>query len=244
MTPHPPDPWRQVSAARLPSESVAALAPVRDREDVRVLISGATAWVRWRTDRADVIRCLLPVPGVAFFSHRDGMWFPFGCLVPTSEAPPDGDGLPVAAVISPKRFEPLEPEEPTWEPVALTIMRGGEPKQVSALGCAVGDLVRWADGATTTEIGAVRAARTGDRALLLGTQLPVIPTATRYWGEEVLVPVGFRPEPDLPEARLREAAGAEDGEVLLLDQGGAEIIPLAAFEPLTRAGVRLGARPS
>jgi hypothetical protein len=124
----------------------------------------------------------------------------------------------------------------------LTVARGGGPEPVTAAACAVGALEAWAATATTAELGAVRGARCGGRAVLLGAGLPALVGATRYWGGQLLVPVGLRPDPDLPEAVLREAAGATDGELLVLDESGAEVVPVAAFEPLTRAGVRLGAR--
>jgi hypothetical protein len=78
--------------------------------------------------------------------------------------------------------------------------------------------------------------------LLLGSRLPPISDAVRYWGEAVLVPLGYRPEPEVPPAALRAAAGAADEELLLLGEAGAELIPRGAFSPLTRAGVRLGAK--
>ncbi len=241
MTATPHDPWRDVSAARLPAEHLAALAPVRHRDGVRVVPAGAAVWVRWPAGRADVVRCLLPVPGVEFFTRRAGLWVRFGRLVPTDIAPPD-DGVPVAAALVPARFEPLAPEVVAGPPVALTVVRGGTPKPTAALACALDALAKWADTATTAELVAVRSARCGDRAVLLGDRLPAIAGALRYWGDGVLVPVGFRPDPDLPEVVLREAAGVSAAELLLLDESGAEAIPRAAFEPLTRAGVRLGAR--
>jgi hypothetical protein len=244
MTPARPDPWRAVTAARLPTESLPALAPVRDRTEVRVSVVGPTAWVCWPAGRADVVRWLLPVSGASFYSRSEGGWVPFGRLVPTSDAPPDGTGLPVAAVLSPCRFEPHAPATPAWAPVALSIARGGLPEAVTAQRCSAHDLLRWADAATTAELAAVRGARAGGRVMLLGARLPPLPTATRFWGNEVLVPLGFNADPDLPEPVLREAVGARAGELLVLDEAGAEVIPLAAFEPLTRAGVRLGVRQS
>ena len=151
----PHDPWREVSAARLPAAHLAALAPVRDREGVRVVPAGAFAWACWPAGRADIVRCLLPVPGVEFFTRRVGLWFRFGCLVPTADAPPAGDGQPVAAVLVPARFEPLLPGSPP-PPVVLTVARGGAPRPAAALACALGDLVSWADRATTAELAAVR----------------------------------------------------------------------------------------
>ena len=236
------DPWRDVSAARLPAEHLAALAPVRNREGVRVVPAGIRGWVHWPAGQSDVVRCLLPVPGVEFFTRRAGLWFLFGCLVPTDDGPPDREGMPLASVLVPARFKPLLPEPAAWPPVALSVTRGGTAKPATALVCVLGELVTWADSATTAELAAVRGTRFGDHAILLGAKLPAIPLAVRFWGETVLVPIGFRPEPNLPNAALREAVGVAAGELLMLDESGAEVIPRAAFEPLTRAGVRLGAR--
>jgi hypothetical protein len=72
--------------------------------------------------------------------------------------------------------------------------------------------------------------------------LPPIPAAQRYWGDDVLVPTGFRLEPDLRAGVVREAAGATTQELLRFDESGAELIPRAVFEPLSRAGIRLAAR--
>lgn len=241
MTPPPSDPWRDVTAARLPAADLEVLAPVRHRDGVGVQFRGADAWVHWPAGQADVVRCLLAVPGVTLFTRRAGQWVRLGARVPTDDRPPDGDGVPLASALVPGRFQPLPPVPPAWEPLALTVVRGGAPRPVTALTCTVTALARWADAATTAELAAVRAARSGERAVLLGDRLPAVPGAGRYWGAGVLVPVGFRPEPELPDDVLREAVGAVPEELLLLDETGAERVPRAAFEPLTRAGVRMGA---
>ena len=242
MTPH--DPWREISAARLPAENLAALAPVRNQPNVRVHPDGEAVWVSWPAGQSEVARCLLPVPGVAFFVSRGGLWFRFGRRLPASERPPNVAGLPVAAVLVPAKFEPTAPPSLLPTPAALGIARGGEPKPATALTCPVADLVAWADGATTAELAAVRGAHSASRVILLGASRVSIPGAVRYWGEDVLVPLGYRLVPELGEGAIRAAAGAAEGELLLLDEGGAEVIPRAAFAPLTRAGVRLGARRS
>lgn len=244
MTAPAQDPLRDVSAARLPAAGLGALAAVRNRDGVGVLQQGETVWVFWPAGRQEVVRCLLAVPGVVFFARRDGNWFRFGSLVPTGDEPPAGEGRPIAAVLVPARFEPLAPEPHTLTPFRLTVVRGGAPKPATALLCTVNDLLKWADEATTAELTAVRAARCGDRAILLGSRLPVLASATRFWGKDVLVRIGFRAEPALNDDALREAVGVTGEELLLLDETGAEVIPRVAFEPLTRAGVRLGARES
>jgi hypothetical protein len=235
-------PWSTVSAARVPAGALDALAPVRDQPDVTVTMRGTVAWVRWPAGRSDVVRCLLPVTSATFFEYRDGAFVPFTRTVPTAEQPPEGAGVPVASVLVPGRFEVLAPESPTWNPVRITIARGGEPRPVTALNCPIGELAKWADTATTAELAGVIGARSGGRAILLGNRLPGIPGTQRYWGTDVLVPVGFRPDPDLPAALLRDAIGAAATELLLIDASGVVVIPRTAFEPLTRAGVRLGAR--
>jgi hypothetical protein len=236
------DPWKDVAAARLAVEYLTALAPVRDQHGVRVHTDCESAWVRWLAGNADVVRCLLPVPGVVFFTQREGLWFRFGSRLPTAETPPSGDGHSVSSVLFPSRFEPLVPGTQTRSPVRLGLVRGGEPKGATALACGLTDLTRWSDIATTRELVAVRAARCGNRAVLLGSRLPAVASGTRFFGTDLLVPVGFRPEPDLPPAAIRAALGADDGELVLFDHDGAELIPEAAFEPLTRAGVRTAIR--
>jgi hypothetical protein len=244
MSAMPHDRWQDVSAARLRAANLAALAPVRNRQDVRIFRAGEVAWVRWAAGGLEIVRCLHPVAGVTFFTCRDGQWFPLGSRIPVEDRPPDGDGLSVAAVLVPGQFEPTAPGATVRAPVVLRVVRGGEPKPVTALACTLDGLAAWADRTTTRALEAVRAARAGDRVVLLGAAVPSIPAAQRYWGDDVLVPTGFRPEPDLPYRVIREAAGAATDELLLLDEAGAEMIPRAVFEPLTRAGVRLATRPA
>jgi len=234
------DRWREVTAARIPAQYLAALAPVRSVDGVRVHPAGELAWVCWPAGRADVVKCLLPVPGVVFLSRRRGVWFRFGSRLPCDDVPPEGDGEPVPAVLVPARFQPVAPPITLLTAGVLRVVRGGEPKPATALVCVIGELLKWADVATTAELAAVRAVRCGDRAILLGSRLPSIPGAVRFWGKDVLVPIGFRPDPELSPSGLRAACGVADGELLLLDDTGAEVIPCRAFEHLTRASVRLG----
>jgi len=235
------DRWREVSAARIPSECIAALAPVRSVDGVRVHIAGELAWVSWPVGRADVVKCLLPVPGVVFLARRRGVWFRFGTRLPCDDIPPEGDGQPLSAVLVPARFQPVAPPTTQLPPAVLRVVRGGEPRPATALVCVIGELLKWADVATSAELAAVKAVRCGDRAILLGSRLPSISGAVRFWGKDVLVPIGFRPDPELSPSGLRAACGVADGELLLLDETGAEVIPCRAFEHLTRASVRLGA---
>jgi hypothetical protein len=233
------NPWREVSAARIPAVHLDALAAIRDKSDIHVHLQKEVAWVRWSDDRGDPVRYLLPVPGVEFFTIQSGVWFRFNSLLPASETPPVDGSLPLATVLLPRAFVPLQPEAIDWERAPLSIVRCSEPKPTSALVCTIHDLQRWADTATTAEISKVKGARSNGNAILLGMQLPSIHTACRYWGEDVFVPIGFRPEPNLPPAALRIAVEAETDEFLFLNDEGATVVPRKIFEPLSRAGIRL-----
>ena len=104
-----PDPLAAVTAARLPAAALAALAPVRDRADVRVLPDGAAAWVTWPAGASAVARCLHPVAGVTFYVRRDGHWFRLGSRLPAADGPPPGDGRPLAGMLTPARCDPVPP---------------------------------------------------------------------------------------------------------------------------------------
>ena len=69
-------------------------------------------------------------------------------------------------------------------------------------------------------------------------QLPATPGADRFWGDRVLIALGFRSNPDWPESALREAAQVGRNEILILTENAAEAIPANAFRPLTRAAIR------
>ena len=228
-----------MTAARLPADGLAHLAPLRNRADVRVHLERDVAWVTWPAGRPEVSRCLMPARGVEFFALREGAWFRFGSRVPTNDAPPAGAGAAVAAVLVPAAFDVLPPERGSCSPVVLRLAHGGTVMPATALACSLAALAAWADRATTAEFDGLKAARTDDRAVLLGVKLPTIAGAVRFWGTDLLVPVGFRPDPDLPRAALRDAIGVTGDELVLLTDDWADVIPRSAFEPLTRAGVRL-----
>ena len=237
------DPWAAVTAARLPVAGLGSLAAVRNRAGVRVHTDEGTAWVVWQGGSAEVVRCLRPALGVEFFTERGGEWFRFGSRVPTADRPPGGPGRSPDAALVPARVEPAPVRPGSLEPVRIGVVRGGTVQPATALRCRASDLLPWADTATTAELRAVRAARRNQDAILRGDRLPSIRGATRYWGTTLLVPLGSRPDPDLPPSVIRAACGVGSDALLVLDESGAVVVPEAAFTPLTRAGIRLAAEP-
>jgi hypothetical protein len=237
-----PNPWRDVSAARITRANLVVLALLRARTNIRIHLQDDFAWVTWSGDNRDIVQCLLADAGVRFFTKRGDTWFTFRSLLPVSEAPPRGDGLALSSVLFPKLTAATQPGSDPLQPTSLRLVRSTESKPTSALVCSLRDLQRWSDMATSMEISRIKGARTRSRAILLGSQLPSLSTATRYWGESVFVPIGFRPEPNLPVPALRQAIGTDDHDFLFLNEEGVLLVPGNVFEPLTRAGMRLAIR--
>ena len=232
-----------VTCARLPAASLAALAGLRRAEGISVIREGDFAWVLWESGDERVLRALLPVEGVELFERQGDGWHRPGHRLPSFEAAPVGDPIPLDRAVTPEPFSAEGPHGEPPGPIPLRLARDGRPRPTTAALCPLVELGRWADSAPSAEIEAVRGAIRDDSALLVGRALPGWPGSTRYWGLRVLVPIGFETRPSLPESALLEALGASGEEVLRLVPDGerleVEVIPLAAFRPLSRAGIRL-----
>ncbi len=70
-------------------------------------------------------------------------------------------------------------------------------------------------------------------------RLPAPEDGLRFWGCDVLIPLGYRADPDLPNRALRQAIGAGPDDLVILDHEGSERIPRKAFRRLCRASIRL-----
>ena len=245
-SPNPPPraPLADARLARLPVAGLEALAGLRDRADVFVRIVEAVAWVAWEPadgGRDPVREALLPVPGVHFFIREGEHWRPVGRRLPAFDAAATDLGpgaLPLHRVLLPG---PIRWEWPRGEPrpARLGLARDDRPRRASALRVAATALGPWADRAPSARLEAVRAARSGDRVLLVGRRLPALPGADRYWGHRVLVPLGLRVAPALPEQLLAEALDLPDGATALIGPDLAvEVVPPGVLTTLTRASAR------
>jgi hypothetical protein len=235
-------PLNGASLASLPRDSLAALAEVRDTPGVKVTFVGAFAWVSWTASNEAILRCLLPIRGACFYQMRDGIWHRPGCRLPSFNVPDLTLTQSLAQALTPAPVRPRLPDNASRQPLTLRLVRDNRPRGATALSGTSVDVARWADTATTAALASVRAAISGRLVLLVGRRLPGLPGAERFWGERVLVPLGFRPEPCWPESALVEALGLADDEMAILRESGATVVPGAALRPLTRASARLAAR--
>jgi hypothetical protein len=227
----------RVCCASLPLAMLPAVAGLRTRADVRAGEAGGQLWLWWSPGDAEVLSRILPIPGIELFERRDGLWFRHGGRLPTPIVPGEDVVKPLASVVTPCPVVPLEPGRER-ERVSLSLVRDGRFHPATAVLCALTDLARWADSATSFRVEGLRATRHKEKVLVCGGSLPPLP-GQRWWGRDILIPAGFRPEPDLPESALTRALSLSAGDVVLLTAEGAERIPATAFGTLSRASIRL-----
>jgi hypothetical protein len=233
------NPLDNVSCARLPAAALPALAGLRCLPGLAVRLDGAHAWLHWPPAEERVLRSLLPLPGIELYERREGLWYRPGRHLPSFEVPGEAGGQPLEHVLFPEPVEPEPPPTPALRPDAIRLARDGKARPATAMRCGLAALAHWAETATSARLAGLRAARRGANVLLLGRRLPALAAGRRLWGERLLVPLGFRPEPALPEKTLLEALRVGVGELVVLDANGAEVVPADLFRLLSRAAVRL-----
>src|SRR5438132_10442345 len=109
-----------VCCACLPAKELSALANVRVVPGVTVYQHGDTAWVRWEHQEEDVLRRLLPIPGVIFYCWREGSWYRLGASMPAFEVPAEAAYQPLHQILFPAPVQPLPaPNERRWQPIRL-----------------------------------------------------------------------------------------------------------------------------
>jgi hypothetical protein len=235
-------PLRDVNCASVPVDSLPVLADLRAGPGITVALADGRAWVRWESNDESVLRLLLPVSGVALYVFRDGNWHRFGRHLPAFDLPPSLDYRPLHQVLFPAPVLPVPSRPVRLRPLRLRLVADPRPRPTTALECTLAELARWAETVPELRLNQAWAAHCRGRVLVLGDRLPEVALGSRFWGESMLVPLGWRAEPDLPAGAVREALGLSEEELLVLDAGGAEVVPRSAFEPLTRARVRLASR--
>ncbi len=220
-------------------------------------LAGDRAWVCWPADSEMIpevlIGQILPLEGVELFTERGGHWYRLGEHLPAFGVPfRDGtDGVLLDRLLIPGTLSAQRPERRLSDALRVGLVRDDRQvfRPATAFLCSLRVLFVWAEQASSSQLtslqGAWRIASDGEErdadAFVLGTagDLPLLPESVRYWGTDLLVPVGFRADPDLPEPAFRRVVGAGVGDLVVLDVDGFELIERDAFKPLSRAGIRL-----
>jgi len=254
--------WKDICCASLKVNDLEVLADLRGRPEIRVTVAGERAWVCWQvdSDRMPEIlaRRILPLEGVELFIERGGEWYRPGEHLPAFDVPfrAGAAGVALDRIIIPSKLSAQRPQGTLTDRLRVRLVRDDreQARPATALRCSLHVLFAWAERATSSQLsslqGAWRRASDGAKAdseaLILGVpgRLPHLPESVRYWGTDLLVPLGFRVDPDLPEPAIRRVVGAGAGDLVVGDEDGFELIARGAFRPLTRASVRLAQKGS
>jgi hypothetical protein len=227
-----------VCAAALPADALASLAGLRCEPGLQVATADGRLWLRFESGSERVLRGIMPLHGVELFTFRDGAWRRFGQSLPAFDFSQSARFESLYQVLFPTAVVPVPGGTAPIRPVRLKLTADDRPRPTTAMLCSLPALAAWADTVPSTRLGRLHGVVRGEQILVLGQMLPLLASATRYWGKLVLLPLGCRPEPDLSESALREAAGVEAEELLLLGPERADAVPRAALAPLSRAALR------
>jgi hypothetical protein len=253
--------WKDVRCACIPVDGLPYLAEMRGRAEIRVRFAGDRAWVWWEPDsplqEEIVVRRILPLRTAELFTERCGHWYRLGARLPAFGVS-EGDesaGVLLERVVLPAPIDAAPPPAALPDPMPVRLVRDerGSARPASAFRCALGELLRWAEGTTSAQLARLQAAWTGAHrgaqrdpsaaadVLVLGNPgpLPFLSDSVRFWGTDLLVPLGFRADPDLPETALLGALGARSGELAVMEADGFELIARGVFKRLSLAGIRL-----
>ena len=243
--------WKDVRRASIPVGDLPVLAELRGRGEIRILIAGEVAWISWKPGseltESLLVRRILPLDEAVVYTERDGRWYRFGEHLPAFDVPGgDASEWPLLErAIFPEPVRPVQSRERLQAPIPIRVVRDGvsAPRPASGLRCSTFSLAAWAEHATSAQLAALVGAwlESEDLVLLTGSgeSLPLMPDGLRFWGTELMVPLGFRIEPDLPASAIRHAAGARADELAVMDEDGIELIPHSIFKPLSRAAIRM-----
>jgi MoxR-vWA-beta-propeller ternary system domain bpX2 len=227
--------------ARLPAAMLPHLAPLRATPELCARIDGGNLWLFWPTGDAVLTRTLLALDGIELFGQCEGRWYRPGQHLPVFDVTSGEPARPLSSVLTPAAIEPLPPGGVGLRPVPLRLVACDQTRPCTLMRLPLAELARWAEHATSHQLSSLSAVHDGSVVLMRGERLPAL-TGERFWGRRLFFPLGLRPEPDLAEDILATALRLEAGDVALVTETGVELIPTAAFTPLTRAGVRLAMR--
>jgi hypothetical protein len=238
-------------------EDLPVLADLRYRSEIRVLTGLHRAWICWEPGselmQGVLASRLLPLPTVELFVERGGRYYRLGEHLPALDVPDLSrlEAVSLDRILLPQPIAAHRPIGDLPDPLPIRLVRSepGFHRPTSALRCRLGALYEWANHATSAELAPLVAAWTeapggrdeGALVLVLCPEgvLPPLLGGIRFWGTDLLIPLGFRALPELPESALRRAASAGASDLVVLDRDGFELIPRSVFKPLDRAGINL-----
>jgi hypothetical protein len=235
---------QETRGASIPVSALATIADLRCARELRVLVTGERAWLRWNATEEAIVLRLMALSEARIYAKRDGLWYEHGHRLPDFDAPLDSNAfVSMHRAVVPVPIHPQPPAQTPLAPTSLRLVPSEEPHETSAVRCGIRALVRWSASVSSPRLERLSAVFAERTVLVLGRDVPDIPNSRRYWGSRVLIPLGFRAEPALAGPAILGALGVSGEDLLLLERKGYDVVPATAMvSRLTRAHLQLACR--
>lgn len=227
--------------ASLPEEALSGAVHLRDRPGIEVCQEDGTVWFRGSQLDDGLVRDLRSLLGCRIFLTLDD-----GQLVPLDETVPCGHA-PRTSWSSLRNWLELSLCErrfaaPNNSRIALSLTRSSVPKEPSLMRVSLEHFSNYALTAPRIRLEQLQFAASARRAVVLGKPLPPLRGEYFYLSNGVAAPVGYRWEPALDAAVLRDFFQLEEGDIaMLLPEDGCTVIKNSQIIGATRSAVRLTA---
>jgi len=234
-----PTAFDDVCCARIPRDSLALLACLRIEPGLRACLTEQHAWLRWDAGNERVLRAVMPIHDALLYCFHDGRWHRFGHALPDFEFPIDLHYQPLAHLLFPMPVQPIPVPATSWQALRMTLERDDRPRATTAMRCTLQALSAWSDTVGTQRLASLRAVVQRDEMLILGRDLPILENACRYWGHDILIPIGYAPSIAIAESVLRESGHVADEDLFVWEPQRTMTVPRASFTAMSRASLRL-----
>lgn len=228
-------PW----VIRLRAADAGQLGPLRRITGLRILVEDSFVWLRGESSDSNISRRIRMIPDVECFSILpSGQLTRAGTTVPCAR-------LPQGTWQSLQGWLKLELPTAGFAPpvankVTLRLVRSASPTSANVL---MTQWLTWCEYATLApQIRLNRwafALCDDQRVLIRGTPLPPIPGRRYAESEGIIVPNGWRFEPDVAARVAARVLKLDQSQMALFSEDGSfERVPRSAFVQATRSAVR------
>lgn len=231
-----------LSAACINLQDLPVLGVFRDREVITVSIEGERVWIKWNAGEVSVVDRLLPLNNVELFRNESGKWYKLGSKIPFPNVPTSTTFVSLSSVLFPDQIVWRSPDEITGSLKKIGLKQACSVQKTTALLCPFGTFVEWAENASSFEISRLSGVFCDDCVLVLGENVPPIPEGTRFYGESVLLPLGYQLDPELTDTEVRSLLDSSQDEIVLITADDAQLIAKSLINRLTRSAIRLAAQ--